>query len=282
MKESAASQTDVKPRLTTWLQRTGKNRIAVFWLGLFAASFLILLLPLLGVPLQDVFGAERLNDPVIFVLWSSGAGLFVFIGLAFTLRCPKCKLNILWYSISKLPNHDNAAYIMLLQKCPGCGYTAAEEDSDVPVPLVPELDSEEMWKKSKPRLLFFITWINAMIMWAILSSSIGNVLLVEPTWEFSFRLIFELLIVAFLFYTAVSVINSKKWALILLYAAFFVNFVVVASMLLEPLISAAWGDQSAMPVGVGFLSAWAIISIGWSLLSVYVMSFKYREYLRWW
>ncbi len=49
--------------------------------------------------------------------------IILFIWGCFSIKCPKCKLRIIWYSISKLDYHSWGAWLVSFTNCPNCSYS---------------------------------------------------------------------------------------------------------------------------------------------------------------
>lgn len=48
-----------------------------------------------------------------------------------TIRCPKCRLSLVWYAATKQSFNDYEIWLFTAQQCPKCGFPTEEKSSTV-------------------------------------------------------------------------------------------------------------------------------------------------------
>ncbi len=57
----------------------------------------------------------------------TAVALLLFLWGCISVRCPRCKLRVIWYAVSKVDHRVWTQWIFAFRQCPKCGYTPSEE-----------------------------------------------------------------------------------------------------------------------------------------------------------
>jgi len=57
----------------------------------------------------------------------SAVSLLLFLWSLVSIRCPRCKLRVIWYAVSKVDHRVWTQWVFAFMQCPKCGYTPSEE-----------------------------------------------------------------------------------------------------------------------------------------------------------
>ena len=99
---------------TSFIYATGQRWTLVLPLSLMSlVGGAILLQPLIREYLGPVLTMK-------VVLLSTFVGLFALLFPCVALRCPRCKLKLLWRAVSTQPSGSWLLWLLSLQRCPEC------------------------------------------------------------------------------------------------------------------------------------------------------------------
>jgi hypothetical protein len=101
---------------STFLRWTGHQRAI-------ALAFALLMLGSMML-LAVASGRVDIRRPVGPWVLLTGFALAIpaFVGLCVFVRCPRCRVRLIWYAISKTAHPHGIKDILLASKCPVCGF----------------------------------------------------------------------------------------------------------------------------------------------------------------
>jgi hypothetical protein len=103
--------------MSNYLRWTGHHRAI-------AVTFALLMLGCLMVLAVEPFGWVDIMRPVGSWALLTGFALAIpaFVGLCVFVRCPRCRVRLIWHAVSKNSHPRGINNIMLAPKCPFCGF----------------------------------------------------------------------------------------------------------------------------------------------------------------
>lgn len=104
MSRTSHPQLVAPQRWKLWFWATG---LAIAALGLFCSALV---------------GAALGIDPTLLQIGGTLAGLFVLVGASLSVRCPSCRLSLVWHALSKHSHDRWLSWLLDVNVCPRCGF----------------------------------------------------------------------------------------------------------------------------------------------------------------
>jgi hypothetical protein len=76
----------------------------------------------LGLFFSAQVGTALGIDPTLLQIGGTLAGLFVLVGASLSIRCPSCRLSLVWHAVSKHPHDHWLSWLLDVNVCPRCGF----------------------------------------------------------------------------------------------------------------------------------------------------------------
>ena len=80
----------------------------------------------LGFLTSTVIGRKLNVEPALVNLVCTFLGLLTLIAASLLIRCPSCRLSLVWYGVSKQPHQTWLSWLLDVQACPKCNFQHRE------------------------------------------------------------------------------------------------------------------------------------------------------------